>query len=228
MVGDGHAMGVTAQITEHMLWAPEWTFRIDHPVLSEQWSEPRSKGFRLSEELQVSMKGELAVMKGALERFVELSAKDVTEHLDGKKEIVSWFDPARVIGRQPTGWHHAMNMWVGREFLTPGMQNTEEADFCTEVFGIAGHFEESFCTGAKQEIVEDLLVLQDQRGQMTRKREDHMDVARWEKLLATCCEPAIASSCLTLRAVPISTGVLGDAAMRSRLALPSPHPPTPP
>src|SRR5271167_2064171 len=31
MVGDGHAMGVTAQITEHMLWAPEWTFRVDHP-----------------------------------------------------------------------------------------------------------------------------------------------------------------------------------------------------
>src|SRR6267143_2400546 len=151
------------------------------------------------------MKVELAVMKGALERFVELSAKDVTEHLDGKKEIVAWLDPARVIGRQSTGWHHAMNMWVGREFLTPGMQNTEEADFCTEVFGIAGHFEESFCTGAKQEIVVDLLVLQDQRGQMTRKREDHMDVARWEKLLATCCEPAIASSCLTLRAVQIST-----------------------
>ena len=66
------------------------------------------------------MKVELAVMKGTLERFVELSAKDVTEHLDGKKEIVAWFDPARVIGRQSTGWHHAMNMWVGREFLTPG------------------------------------------------------------------------------------------------------------
>jgi len=131
------------------------------------------------------MKGELAVSKGALERFVELTAKDVTEQLDGKKEIVAWFDPARVISRQSTGWHHAMNVWVGREFLTPGMQNTEEADFCTEVFGIAGHFEESFCTGAKQEIVEDLFVLQDQRGQMTRKREDYMDVARWEKLLAT-------------------------------------------
>src|SRR6266436_6302505 len=150
------------------------------------------------------MKGELAVTKGAFERFVELTAKDVTEHLDGKKEIVAWLDPARVIARQSTGWHHAMNMWVGREFLTPGMQNTEEADFCTEVFGIAGHFEESFCTGAKQETVDDLLVLQDQRGQMTRKCEDNMDVTRWEKLLATCCEPTIASSCLTLRAVPIS------------------------
>jgi hypothetical protein len=53
------------------------------------------------------MKVELAIMKGAFERFVELSAKYVTEHLDGKKEIVTWFDPARVIGRQSTGWRHA-------------------------------------------------------------------------------------------------------------------------
>ena len=169
------------------------------------------------------MKVELAVMKGTLERFVELAAKDSTEHLDGKKEVVTWFDPVRVIGRQSTGWHHAMNMWVGREFLTPGMQNTEEADFCTEVFGIAGHFEESFCTGAKQEIVEDLLVLQDQRGQMTRKREDHVDIARWEKLLAARCEPAVASSRLTLRAVPISARVVGDGAMSAAGAFIAPR-----
>jgi hypothetical protein len=47
MIGNGYAMGVTAQMTEHILRASEWTFRVDHPVLSEQWSEPRSKGFRL-------------------------------------------------------------------------------------------------------------------------------------------------------------------------------------
>jgi|SRR5271155_1464006 hypothetical protein len=159
------------------------------------------------------MKVELAVLKGALERFVELAAKDATEHLDGKKEIVAWFDPAGVIGRQSTGWHHAMYMRVGRELLTPGMQNAEEADFCTEVLRIAGHFEKSFRTGAKQEIVDDFLVLQDQWGQMMRKREDNVDVVRREKLLATRGEPAIASSCLTLRAVPISARVVGDGAM---------------
>src|SRR6266478_10040418 len=159
------------------------------------------------------MKGELAVTKGAFERFVELTAKDVTEHLDRKKEIVAWFDPAPVIGRQSTGWHHAMNMWVGREFLTPGMQNTEEADFCTEVFGIAGHFEKGFRTGAKQEIVEDLLVLQDQRGQMTGKREDHMHVRRRKKFPATLLQPTIACARLTLWAVPISTRVERDGAM---------------
>src|SRR6266478_1260638 len=140
-------------------------------------------------------------MKGTLERFVEFAAKDSAEHLDGKKEIVAWFDPVRAIGGQPTGRHHAVYMRVKFEFLSPAVQHAEEADFSTEMLGIASDFQKSFRTGAKQEIVDDLLVLQDQRGQMTRKREDHMDVARREKLLLTRCEPAIASSCLTLRAV---------------------------
>src|SRR5947209_1896297 len=168
VVGNGHAMSVTAEITEYMLWASERRFRVDHPVLSEQWSEPGRKGSRLSEELQVSMKGELAVMKGALERFVELAAKDATEHVDGKKEVVAWLDPARAIGRQPTGRHHAMHMRVKFEFLTPAVQHAEEADFRAEMLGIACDFQKGFRTGAKQEIVDDLLVLQDQRGQMTR------------------------------------------------------------
>src|SRR6266704_5430588 len=205
MVGDGHAMGVTAQITEHILRTSEWTFRVDHPVLSEQWSEPRSKGFRLSEELQVSMKGELVVMKGALERLVELAAKDSAEHRDGKKEVVAWFDPTRAIDRQPTGRDHAMYMRVKFEFLTPGMQHAEEANFCAKMFRIAGNFEECFCTGSEQEIVDDFLVLQNQRSQMTRKCEDHMHVLRRKKFPATLFQPTFASSCLTLRAVAIST-----------------------
>src|SRR5712692_1113295 len=81
-----------------------------------------------------------------------------------------------------------MDMRVNVEFLTPGVQDAEEADFCTEMLGIARDFQEAFRTGAKQEIVDDFLVLQNQRGHMTRKCEDHMDVTRWEKLLATCCQ----------------------------------------
>jgi hypothetical protein len=159
------------------------------------------------------MKVELAVMKGTLERFVEFAAKDSAEHPDGKKEIIAWFDPVRVIGRQPTGRHHAMYMRVKFEFLSPTVQHAEEADFSTEMLGIARDFQKSFRTGAKQEIADDLLVLQDQWSQPVGQREDNMDVTRWEKLLAPRCEPAIASSCLTLRAVPISARVVGDGAM---------------
>src|SRR6266702_6397311 len=37
MVGDGHAMGVAAQILEHVVWTAERWFRVDHPVFPEQW-----------------------------------------------------------------------------------------------------------------------------------------------------------------------------------------------
>ena len=49
MVGDGHAMGVAAQILEYILGATEGRFRVDHPVLSKQWSQPGGEDLRLSE-----------------------------------------------------------------------------------------------------------------------------------------------------------------------------------
>jgi hypothetical protein len=82
-------------------------------------------------------------------------------------------EAAQELSGQPTGRHHAMYMRVKFEFLSPAVQHAEEADFSTEMLGIARDFQKGFRTGAKQEIVEDLLVLQDQRGQMTRKREAH-------------------------------------------------------
>src|ERR1700738_5183028 len=118
-----------------------------------------------------------------------------------------------VIGGQAAGGNDAMDMRVNVEFLTPGVQHAKEADFCTEMLGIASDFEKGFRTRAKQEIVDDLLVLQNQRSQMTGKREDHMHVRRGEQFLATCCEPAVASPRLTLWAVPVSTRVVGDGAM---------------
>src|SRR5712692_9359256 len=156
VVGDGYAMGVTAQIAEHIFRASEGSFRVNHPVLSKQWPEPCVKGFPLSERSQVSVEAELAVLKSTLERGDELAAKDATEHLDGKKEGVAWFDPARAIGRESTGRHHAMHMRVKVEFLTPGVQHTEEADLCAEMLGIAGDFEKCFRTGTEQEIVDEL------------------------------------------------------------------------
>jgi hypothetical protein len=36
MVGDGHAMGVAAQILEHIFGATEGRFGVDHPILSEE------------------------------------------------------------------------------------------------------------------------------------------------------------------------------------------------
>src|SRR5215469_6777684 len=99
MVGDGHAMGVAAQIFEYMLWTTERRFRVDDPVFSKQRSEPSSEGLRLSEEFQVSLEVELAVTEGLLETGDKLATEDATQHFDGEEEAGARVDPMAVIRR---------------------------------------------------------------------------------------------------------------------------------
>src|SRR6516164_7627716 len=101
-----------------------------------------------------------------------------------------------------------MEMRMNSELLTPGMQHTEEADLRAEKSGIAGYFEKGFRTGAEQEIVDDLLVLQHQWGQAAWKCEDNVHVARGEKFSSARSDPLFPSGGLTLRAVAISTAVI--------------------
>src|SRR5690349_19891716 len=103
-----------------------------------------------------------------------------------------------------------MDMWMSGEFLAPRMQDTEEANLGAEVSGIASDFEEGFRTGAEQEMVKDFLVLQHQGSQATRQGEDHMEIARGEKLLLARSDPAVPSGGLTLRAMAIAATVIGD------------------
>jgi hypothetical protein len=75
---------------------------------------------------------------------------------------------------------------------------------------IASHLEKGFGTGAEQEIVEDLLVLQNQWRQAAGECEDHVRVACCKKFSFTRSDPAFPCSDLTLRAVAISAAVIRD------------------
>ena len=46
MVGDGHSMGVSAQVVEDILGAPERRFAVDDPVPAEEWAEEGRESFR--------------------------------------------------------------------------------------------------------------------------------------------------------------------------------------
>ena len=108
-----------------------------------------------------------------------------------------------VIGRETAGRNHTMQMGMMLEFLTPGMEHAEEADFGAQMAGIARDFEQRFGTGPEQEIVDDLLVLQGQRGEPPRKGEDDMDVGGGQKFAAARPQPTVASEGLTLGTVSI-------------------------
>ena len=45
MVGDGHTMGVSAQVVEDILGAPERRLAINDPVPAEEWTQEGSESF---------------------------------------------------------------------------------------------------------------------------------------------------------------------------------------
>ena len=98
-VGDADAVGVGAEIAQGMFRSAEGTLGVDHPVVTEEDSEPGSEAAWLSEGCEVAMELELAFTEGGLETSDELAAEDASEHLDGKEEGTAGGDPAGVIGR---------------------------------------------------------------------------------------------------------------------------------
>src|SRR5271157_6324449 len=102
-VGDGDAMGVGAQIAQHMIRSSEGALGVDDPVMAEQYAQPCCEGPRLGHGQEVAVELDHASMEGAAKSGDELTAEHTAEHFDGKKKGVPGGDPSGVIRRQTTG-----------------------------------------------------------------------------------------------------------------------------
>ena len=147
VIGDRHAVSVAAEITENVFGTTEGRLAIDDPILTKEGTEERSEHFRFRQKFEISVEAQLAVVEGPFESGDKLAAEDSTQHLDGQKEAIARGDPAPVIGGETARRNHTMQMGMVLEFLTPGMEHAEEADFGAEMARIARHFEQRFGTG---------------------------------------------------------------------------------
>jgi hypothetical protein len=85
-VGDADTMGVRTEIAEDVLWSAEWSLRIDHPIVTEQASEPGSEAAWLSQRFEMAMELKVAIVESSLQPCEELAAEDTAEYLDRKEE----------------------------------------------------------------------------------------------------------------------------------------------
>ena len=99
------------------------------------------------------------------------------------------------------------------QLLVPGMEHAEEADVGAERLGITNDFEQGFSAGAAEQTVDHLLILQGQRRQEVREREDDMDVGGRQEFPTARLQPTVSGVSLALGAVPVSAGVVGDGAI---------------
>jgi hypothetical protein len=89
---------------------------------------------------------------------------------------------------------------------------------------ISCYLEQGFRTGAEQEVIENLLVLQRQWGELVRQSEDNMDIGNRQKFTLPSHDPFVASAVPTLWAMAIAATVIGDgpiATARALVAMPA-------
>ena len=87
------------------------------------------------------------------------------------------------------------------------MQDRKEAGVGSQVARVAGDLLSGLGTGAEQEVIEDLLVLQRQWGELMRQSEDNMDIGDGQKFVLPSPNPLVASATLTLGAMAIATTI---------------------
>ena len=100
-----------------------------------------------------------------------------------------------------------------KQVLSPSVQDGEEPDLCAEVLRIGRDFQQRFCNGAKQQVIQHGRIALTNPVQLVRQGEHHMKVRQTEQLLFPAGEPSLARLRLTLRAVSIPAGVERDDRM---------------
>lgn len=86
-IRNGNAMGVAAEISQHLHRSAERSFGIDHPAPQMQASEQLGKLFWISEDGGRSVAAEFAALTQPLQSGDELAAEDFSQHTGmGKKK----------------------------------------------------------------------------------------------------------------------------------------------
>ena len=124
-----------------------------------------------------------------------------------------------MIEGEPTGRDEAMQVRMVAQVLAPGMEYGEYSDACAEMAWISGDLQQGLGGGAKQQVVEQVLVAECERCQLLRQGEDDCEYATGNRLAACLAEPAIASRGLTLGTMPVAAGEIGDVLIRTGIAL---------
>ena len=124
-----------------------------------------------------------------------------------------------MIWSKAAGGKHAVDMGMMLQSLVPGMEHTEEADLGSKVPGIAGNLQQGFGAGAKQQVVDQSFVLQCERSEFPRQREDDVHVVGGQQLSFPRLEPVQACIALTLGTVPVTARVVRDGRMSAVRAL---------
>ena len=128
--------------------------------------------------------------------------------------------------RQSAAGDQTVQMEVLREILSPRVQNRRDPDCAAEMPRVSPEGEERIGGRAEEKRVDHARIALRERVEVVRQGEDDVEVRNGQQVGAPRREPPLFGEGLTLRTMPIATGVIGDphsAAAVTRLPMAAEH-----
>ena len=150
---------------------------------------------------------------GLLECLEETPPKQPREDAYRQKETRPAGDPALPVGRQAATRDDAMHMRVMGQRRAPGVQDQGQPDAGTQMPRIGGDGAQGLGRDLKQQAVDHRLVGIGDRADRRRQGKDEVVVLDRQQVDLAGLEPAPGRTGLTLRAMPITAGVVGNLGM---------------
>jgi len=133
LVGKGHAVGVAAQVLEHLLRAGEGAFGVHDPVRLAELGEPRREGPGVSEGGGRSGEDERPGVERAPERVEVFATEDLGEGADGEEKTGRRGKPARAVGGEGAPRDDTVQVQVLRQILPPSVQDGRDPEVAAEM-----------------------------------------------------------------------------------------------
>jgi len=211
LVGDGHAVGVAAEVAQHLPGSGEGRLAVDDPVFAGGSSK---SSVRVD---VIAAQG--LVVEARLESAQQLGAEELRQDPHGKQKTAPGRDPTAAIRIEPASCNDAMDVRMKQQGLSPTVQHTREADLGAEVLRVTCHVVQRLRDRGKEQAIAASGISAEQGVECVGHGEDDVVILDGQQMLLLSFEPAALMAALAFGTVPIPAGVVGNLAVIAAVAL---------
>src|SRR5262249_54610333 len=138
-IGNRDPIRVAPKVVQDLLRTGQRGLGVDDPRLGTELGQQALPFHETAQSRAGTLEDQLALAVRRVESGQELAAKDFSQGADGEEKAPFLAgDPPRAVRTQAAPSDDTVEMDVGHESLSPGVQDRGAAEFRTQMLGIAG------------------------------------------------------------------------------------------
>jgi len=220
MVGDGHPVGIAAQIVEHLRRSGKRSFGIDNPLFVSKCCHQPGKGLTVRHGGDLAVKAQSAFLIQLLQMVEVRFAELLGQGFSPEQIPLSGRHPAGSVESPNPGRNQAVQMKMIDQGLGPDMQHADNAQLPLKTpAGVGGKSLKGLVDAAEQVVQQLPWITVDDQVEIMGQGEDQMKIAGGQQLAPAGIEPAFLGQCAAFGTVTVAAAVANIALEPALVAL---------